>query len=236
MQWHIGTSGWSYPSWAGDFYPRGTKRTEWLHAYAQHFDTVEINNSFYAPPKPEQLAKWQTMVPPHFLFAVKAPRLISHLQRLHDIDQPLADFLASLQHQPKLGPILFQLPPRFPKHLDRLERLLQHLPKTRRTAIEFRDPDWHDESVYALLRRYNTAFCLFELADYHSPRLATADFTYLRLHGRKKNYRGCYHIPELEDWHRWLAAQQRDAYVYFDNTAEKLYAIENALALRAMAH
>lgn len=236
MQWHIGTSGWSYAPWAGDFYPKGAKRTAWLSHYAQHFDTVEINNSFYAPPKPEQLEKWQAMVPVHFLFSVKAPRLITHLKRLHEIEAPLADFLASIDHKPKIGPLIFQLPPRFPKQLDRLEALLRLLPPGRPTAIEFRDPDWHDDAVYRLLTHYNVAFCLFELADYHSPRVTTADFTYLRLHGRERNYRGRYSIAALEDWHGWLAARQRDAYVYFDNTAEKLNAIENALALRAMTH
>ncbi len=228
MEWRVGISGWSYAPWAGRFYPKSLKRTEWLHYYAQHFNTVELNSSFYHPPKPEQFAAWQEKVPDDFLFSVKGPRLISHLHRLHDVEGPLHDFIASITHKRKIGPVIFQLPPRFKKDLPRLEAFLDLLPTQRRIAIEFRDPDWHDADVYALLTRYNIAFCLYEKGAARSPRVATADFTYLRLHGREEGYRGNYSDAALRDWRDWLTARNRDAYVYFDNTAEQLYAIENA--------
>jgi len=235
MTFHIGTSGWSYRAWQGEFYPKGMPSIQWLSFYAQHFETVELNSSFYHTPSPAQLKKWENTVPERFIFSVKAARDITHRKKLKDSAQAVPELMEVLQVQTKGGPVIFQLPPNFDKDLERLEDFLRALPDGRHYAMEFRDPDWHDESVYELLRQYGVAFCCFEKGNLHSPRLATTDFIYVRLHGREAGYEGNYSDAVLRDWYGWLQDQNKTAYIYFDNTAEKIYAVENALTLRAMA-
>jgi len=235
----IGTSGWSYDHWGGGaFYPRGLKKTDWLAHYAQRFRSVEINASFYHLPRPPVLENWAARTPDGFLFAVKAWRAITHYRRLADCAEHVQTFfdrIAALGE--KGGPVLFQTPPRFEADTGRLAEFLALLPKGRRCAFEFRDPSWHDDAVYALLADRDAAFCPFELANQSSPRLATADFVYVRLHGRNGRYAGNYGPAALRDWAEWLGGQLaagRDAYVYFDNTDVKDYALRNARRLDAM--
>ena len=132
------------------------------------------------------------------------------------------------------GPVIFQLPPRFHKNIERLEKFLNVLPGKQRFAIEFRDPDWHQEDVYRLLRKHKIAFCLFEKGKLHSPRLTTANFVYVRLHGRIEGYRGNYSDKALQEWHRWLRDQDKDVYIFFDNTEQKRYALDNALSFKEL--
>jgi uncharacterized protein YecE (DUF72 family) len=234
----VGTSGWSYDGWRGPFYPRTLRRTDWLAQYAETFKSVEINASFYHLPKLAVLEGWAAHTPADFLFAVKAWRAITHYRRLAGCADHLRVFyerLAALGS--KAGPVLFQMPPRFGVDLPRLAEFLAQLPPGRRHAFEFRDPSWHDDAVYALLARHNAAFCVYELGKARSPRVVTADFVYVRLHGRGARYRGNYGAAALRGWAEWLAramAEERDAYVYFDNTDEKDYARRNARALDAM--
>jgi uncharacterized protein YecE (DUF72 family) len=234
----IGTSGWSYATWRGLFYPRGVKQGAWLEHYAQHLGSVELNASFYRLPSETMLDGWRARTPPGFLFAVKAWRAITHFRRLHDCADLLARFYERVDRLgAKRGPVLFQLPPRFPADPERLDAFLALLPAKARAVVECRDPSWHDEAVYAVLRRHNAAFCPFELGRQRGPRIATADFVYVRLHGRKSGYRGRYSDTALADWAGWLRdnmAAGRDAYVYFDNTDEADHAVRNAMALDAM--
>lgn len=234
----IGTSGWSYANWRGVFYPRGLKQGDWISFYAEHLPSVEVNATFYRLPQEKMLTGWAEKTPNDFLFAVKAWRAISHYKRLHDCEESLKIFLARLWPiERKLGPILIQLPPRFACDPDRLAGFLALLPEGRRFAFEFRDPSWHDDVIYDLLARHNAAFCPFELASLRSPRVATADFVYVRLHGRKARYRGAYSGQALRSWATWLAEQMaagRDAYVYFDNTDEADHAVRDAARLAAM--
>jgi len=234
----IGTSGWSYDGWRGRFYPRVLRKTAWLGHYARTFRTVEINASFYHLPKPAALAGWVAQTPPDFLFAVKAWRAITHYRRLADCDDHLRVFYERLALLgPKAGPVLFQLPPRFGADVPRLADFLARLPKDRRHAFEFRDPSWHTDAVYALLADHNAAFVPFEMGPARSPRVTTADFVYVRLHGQRKRYRGDYGEAALADWAGWLGERMdegRDVHVYFDNTDEKDVAIRNALALDGM--
>jgi len=234
----VGTSGWSYDAWRGQFYPRGVKKTDWLGHYAQTFKTVEINASFYHLPKQAVLEGWAAKTPPNFLFAVKAWRAITHYRRLADCDDHLRVFYERLDALgPKAGPVLFQLPPRFPVDLPRLRDFLTLLPKDRRHAFEFRDPSWHDDAVYALLAELGAAFCVFEMGPSRSPRVATGDFVYLRLHGHRQRYKGNYSDAVLRDWAGWLRSHMgegRDVYAYFDNTDEQDFALRNAQALDAM--
>lgn len=233
MEWFVGTSGWSYDNWEGSFYPEGLPGNQRLEYYAKHFDAVEVNNSFYHLVSHEQLKKWQQTVPKTFTFAIKASRYLTHVKKMKDPQEPMARFVEPTKYLRKFGPMIFQLPPRFHKNEERLAEFLTHLPKNHRCAMEFRDPDWHDEAVYALLKKHNVAFCLFEKGELRSPRLATAeDFIYVRLHGRKEDYRGNYSDKELKDWQEWLTDQNRDVYIFFDNTEEKLYALDNARSMK----
>lgn len=231
----VGTSGWSYASWRSLVYPKGLRQGEWLGHYATLLKSVEINATFYRPPRPEMLEGWAARTPDDFLFAVKGWRAISHYRRLADCDELVARFLAGLKPLGnKRGPVLFQLPPNFAPDPERLAAFLALLPKRGRVAIEFRDPRWHRDDIYELLESRKVAFCLFELGKLVSPRVATADFVYLRLHGRKARYCGNYSESALKDWAKYLKVQMadgRDVYAYFDNTDEADYAVKNARRL-----
>lgn len=234
----VGTSGWSYSGWRGLFYPRGLGAGEWLGHYATRFQTVELNASFYRLPSEAMIARWASVTPERFVFALKASRLITHLKRLHECEAALAEFLGrSAGLGAKRGPILFQLPPRFAPDLGRLRAFLALLPRGLRCAFEFRDARWHDEPVYTALADYGAAFCPFELGPLRAPRVVTADFVYVRLHGRKGFYQGRYSKSELAEWVAWLDARRDaglDGYVYFDNTDVADDAVRNALSLRSM--
>jgi uncharacterized protein YecE (DUF72 family) len=233
----IGTSGWVYPHWRGPFYPPSLPQAAWLDYYARRFDTVEINRSFYRLPTPKAAAEWAVGSPHGFCFAVKASRYLTHMKKLKDPDEPLSrlqEAIAPLNG--KLGPILYQLPPRWRFDADRLAQFLALLPKDQRHVLEFRDPSWFTPEAYRLLERHEVALCVVSFPGVPVVWEATAPFTYVRLHGATKAYDYRYSEAELEDWatgtRRYLE-QGLDAYVYFDNDAHG-YAVENALRLRDM--
>lgn len=231
---HIGTSGWHYPHWVERFYPAELPKDEWLAWYAQRLPAVEINASFYQSLTLEQVEHWRAAVPIDFTFAVKAPRYITHLRKLRDCGDALARFLAPLAgfgHQ--LGPLLFQLPPRWRRNATRLAAFLKLLPGDHRCAFEFRDPDWHHPEIYELLEEHGAAFCIFDLAGETSPLACTADFVYVRLHGPAGAYAGRYSAAALKRWATHIAAWQRqhkDVYLYFNND-QAGYAVKNTLYL-----
>jgi uncharacterized protein YecE (DUF72 family) len=233
----IGTSGWHYDHWRGPFYPRDLPPEGRLGFYAERFRSVEINNSFYQLPAEKTLEAWRETVPADFLFAVKASRYITHFKKLKDPEEPLATFLGRVEAlRQKLGPVLFQLPPRWRASPDRLKDFLAYLPGGHRYAFEFRDPTWFCDEIYALLRESSAAFCIYDLAGETSPKQVTADFVYVRLHGPGGPYRGDYDAQALAGWaggfHTWRA-QGRDVYCYFDND-EAGYAARDALRLAEM--
>ena len=233
----IGTSGWHYPHWRGAFYPEDLPEQGRLAYYAGIFDTVEINNSFYRLPSEETLRDWAERTPPGFVFACKASRYITHMKKLKDPDQSLASFLDRIAVLgDKLGPVLFQLPPRWRPNAARLEAFLEALPGDRRFTFEFRDPRWNEPEVLRLLERHGAAFCCFDLGGTRSPIQVTADFAYIRLHGPGAPYRGSYDDACLADWAERIATWQADGldvYCYFDND-ERAYAPANARSLLAM--
>jgi uncharacterized protein YecE (DUF72 family) len=233
----IGTSGWHYGHWRGPFYPPRLPASQHFAFYVERFDTVEINNSFYRLPEESAFAAWRDATPEDFRFAVKASRFLTHAKKLKDPDQAIERlFERMLVLGPKLGSILFQLPPRWAVNLERLEAFLEALPRGHRYAFEFRDPSWHADSVYALLRRYNAAFCAFHLGGFESPIELTADFAYVRLHGPGGKYQGRYSPAELGRWAGLIGEWRRRlqaVYVYFDND-EAAYAAKNAAQLRRM--
>ena len=216
----IGCSGWQYKHWRGDFYPAEIPPAQWLEYYAQRFDTVEINNSFYRLPEETTFAAWKRRAPPGFLYAVKASRFLTHMKKLKDPEEPIERFFTRAKHLGNaLGPVLFQLPPRWPANVERLKIFLQALPKRWRHAIEFRDPSWYSDEVFALLDRYRVALCLHDMQGSASERRAIGPFVYARFHGTTK-YGGRYDDQTLESWAEWLVARAREGspvYAYFNN-------------------
>jgi len=216
----IGCSGWQYQHWRGDFYPARLPASQWLEYYAQRFDTVEINNTFYRLPDATTFAAWARRAPPGFVYAVKASRYLTHMKKLKDPAEPLKLFFSRARRLgATLGPVLYQLPPRWPLNLDRLDAFLRRLPRTRRHAIEFRDPSWYAPEALALLERRGVALCLHDMAGAASGRHAVGPFVYVRFHGVQK-YSGSYSDATLEEWAAWLAAcarRGRAIYAYFNN-------------------
>jgi uncharacterized protein YecE (DUF72 family) len=234
---YVGTSGWHYDHWVGAFYPRDLPDGALLEYYAGHFDTAEINNSFYRLPEKKTLVRWRETVPEGFVFSVKASRYLTHMKKLKDPREPverLFDRVNVLGE--KLGPILFQLPPRWRSNPERLRGLLEILPENHRYAFEFRDPSWFDDKIYGLLAKHGAAFCVYDLGGRTSPKEITADFAYVRLHGPDGPYRGRYGAGRLSGWagafSAWLK-EGLDVYCYFDND-EASYAVQDALGLRQM--
>ena len=217
----IGCSGWQYQHWRDNFYPAELPQSRWFSHYALTFDTVEINNSFYRLPAAETFAKWRDQAPPHFSYAVKASRFLTHMRKLKDPEDPLARFFENARHLKRhLGPVLYQLPPRFPINLERLEAFLKALPKKYRHTVEFRDLSWYDQRVYDLLSKYKVSLCLHDMEGSETVREAIGPFVYVRFHHGTKKYGGRYTDERLDDWAEWLAARHEDGldvFGYFNN-------------------
>jgi uncharacterized protein YecE (DUF72 family) len=236
-QIRIGTSGWSYDHWKGHFYPGHLAGERMLAYYAVHFRTTEINTSFYHLPARETLKLWHDLTPADFLFTAKASRYITHMKKLKDPGQNVSAFLRRMRIlDDKLGPILFQLPPRWRFNKERLVAFLAALSREFRYAFEFRDRSWQNEETFELLSRHEAAFCIYELDGFLSPKQITSDTVYVRLHGPGGPYQGSYTDECLSGWAgdftRW-AAQGHAVYCYFDND-ECGYAVRNASRLQAM--
>ena len=221
MSIYVGTSGWHYKHWIGPFYPEGLEPDAMLAFYADEFGVVEINNSFYRLPEEKTLKTWRDSTPARFTFAFKASRYVTHMKKLKEAGASLERVVARAGVLgDKLGPILFQLPPRWRVDEERLETFLSAVPAGLRTAFEFRDPSWFTEGVYAALRRHHAAFCIYELEQTRSPKEITADFIYVRLHGPGAAYEGSYSTEELSGWAGAISSWDRggkDVFCFFDN-------------------
>jgi uncharacterized protein YecE (DUF72 family) len=233
----IGTSGWNYKHWKGDFYPEDLPQKEWLGYYLKKFTTVEINNSFYQLPDKKTLQKWFDKVPADFRFSIKASRYITHMKKLKEPGESLTRFIERIKPlKNKLGPVLFQLPPRWRFNKDRLEAFLKKLPEDFRYVMEFRDESWWNDECFSLLEEFRVAFCIFDLAGTLTPKTVTTDFVYIRLHGPDGAYKGQYDAGTLSGWagalHTWTD-QGKSVYCYFDND-DKGYAARDALKLQDM--
>ncbi len=217
----IGTSGWSYPHWRGPFYPRDVSHQPQLAFYAKHFESVEINSTFYRLPERKALRAWHDAVPGNFVFAVKASRFITHMKKLKTPAAALGSFFRRIDTLgDKLGPVLFQLPPRWRCNRERLVSFLSSLSRDFRYAFEFRDPSWLTPEIYDLLARQDAALCIYELAGYRSPSVITSKLVYIRLHGPEGPYQGCYNRRALASWARKIrawSAEGRSVCCYFDN-------------------
>jgi uncharacterized protein YecE (DUF72 family) len=235
----IGTSGWHYKHWIGRYYPEDMKASGMLAHYLRDFDTVELNNTFYQLPKEESFDAWRKATPHDFVFAVKGSRFLTHMVKLKEPERGLVNFIPRAERlRWKLGPILWQLPPRWNANVERLEEFLQKLPPEHRYAFELRNETWMNDAVLELLKKYNAAFCIYELAGYHSPIEITADWTYVRLHGPTEfKYQGSYSDRQMEQWAERIESwkkKMKAIYVYFDND-DSAYAVNNALTLKKLA-
>jgi uncharacterized protein YecE (DUF72 family) len=229
----IGTSGYDYPEWRGPFYPPELPAARIFEHYRRSFDTVEINSTFYHFPRASTIEMWRERAGPGFLYAVKAWRTITHTRRIGRCGRELRDFFRRIERLGEtLGPVLFQLPPRFRVDRPRLRRFLRRLPADFRCALEFRDPSWLHPGVYDDLRSAGVAACRVSSPDLDGPRdVLTAPFAYWRLHGARSWYEGAYAARELDGLADEVRRARREAFVYFDNTADGA-AIEDARSLR----
>jgi uncharacterized protein YecE (DUF72 family) len=231
----IGCSGWSYQHWRGLFYPQSGPSSRWLELYAQEFDTVEINATFYRLPAVKTVEDWARRTPDDFIFAVKASRYLTHIKRLREIEEGvkrMTDCVEPLLHASKLGPTLWQLPPHFHRDDDLLASALEAMAPGRH-AVEFRDPSWFAQDVYDLLRQHDAALVVADRSPAPaSPWVNTAGWSYLRFHaGRARD--GNYGARELRAWARRVTAQTGDVFAYFNNDWQG-FALANARRLRGL--
>jgi uncharacterized protein YecE (DUF72 family) len=234
---HIGCSGWNYASWKHEFYG-GLPARLWLEHYAKHFDTVEVNNTFYRLPSRDAVANWERTVPPGFVFTIKASRYLTHIKRLTDVGEGLQRFyerLEPLLRSPKMGPILWQLPPNFRRDDERLANALAALPREQRHCFEFRHPSWFVEDVYELLRAHAVALVIGdrpEVKEFQA-HVFTTDWTLVRFHYGSRGLRGNYSETELEEWAQRFENWSREVeiFAYFNNDWE-VFAVRNALWLK----
>lgn len=216
----IGTSGYNYPEWKGSFYPADLPTAKMLPYYADRFATVEINYTFYRMPTPKVVAGWAVQVPSEFRFTLKAPRRITHDKRLRaaEVADPLRAFIAAARELgPRLGALLFQLPPNFKKDLGVLNEFLALLPPKVVAAFEFRHDSWLDDEVYAALRERQVALCIADSEKRNTPVVTTAPSAYLRL--RDAGYLDA----DIVRWAavaRDLATRCTDVFVYFKHEDE----------------
>jgi uncharacterized protein YecE (DUF72 family) len=238
----LGTSGWSYAEWVGAFYPSDSMNK--LSFYSSIFRTAEIDSTFYSYPSKGLVYGWARHTYPDFVFSAKLPSLITHEKKLRleeSVETDLTKFLELMEPliaRNKLGPILIQLPPRFKKDYERLENFLKILPKDKRFAIEFRHPSWWREETWKLLRKYKIANTIVDEPLLPADPIVTADFSFIRWHGRGErpwyNYR--YSIEELELWLpklREASKKVKEIYGYFNNHFHG-YAVENCLQMLKM--
>jgi uncharacterized protein YecE (DUF72 family) len=231
----VGCSGWQYKHWKGDFYPEALPSPRWFQHYASVFDTVELNNSFYRLPQKQTMRSWRLQAPMGFLYAVKASRYLTHMRKLKDPADPLALlFDRARDLGAHLGPVLYQLPPRWKPDLIRLQEFLHAIPRDVRQTIEFRDAAWYTDRTFELLAQHGVALCLHDMTGSATPRMVVGPFVYVRFHGASARYSGSYSEGQLDDWAEWLDRQIAgglDVYAYFNNDVGG-HAPRNALTLR----
>ncbi len=239
MAVHIGTSGWSYDHWVGVLYPKGASSLARLDAYARKFGTVEVNNTFYRWPKDGVFATWHDRLPDGFVVSAKASRGLTQFRKLNDPQPWLDKMEAGLSGlKEKRGVLLFQLPPHFPRDLDRLDRFLGVLPAGQQAAVEFRHPTWDTEETFAVLKRHGAAYCVTSGANLPCVLRATADLVYVRFHGPDHHhmYAGSYSDDDLRWWADRIGewqARGRDVFAYFNNDGYG-HAVRNALRLKEL--
>ncbi|MHC5539038.1 DUF72 domain-containing protein [Singulisphaera rosea] len=217
MGLYVGTSGFSYKPWKGSFYPKDLPDKQMLRFYGECFPSVEINSTFYRMPKATVLETWAGSVPDQFQFVIKAPKLITHIRKLGEVDEHLSRLLETAEAlSGRLGPLLFQLPPTLKIAPEKLRTFLKLLPTTVRAAFEFRHASWYVDEVYDILREQGAALCVADIDDeLDIPFVSTADWGYLRLR------RPDYDDAGLQEWVDRVREQGwRDAFIFFKHEDE----------------
>jgi uncharacterized protein YecE (DUF72 family) len=232
----IGCSGWNYDDWRGGLYPDGLGKPRWLERYADRFDTVEVNSTFYRLASRDAVARWVEQTPSDFVFAAKASRYLTHVRRLREIGQGIERYyerIEPLVESGKLGPVVWQLPPNFQRDDEVLESTLELLPPGRH-CFEFRHESWFTTDVYDCLRGHNAALVVGDHPRWpFQARELTTDWTLVRLHYGRRGRRGNYSERELDTWARRIAAWRgrAEVFVYLNNDWEG-FAVNNALWLK----
>jgi uncharacterized protein YecE (DUF72 family) len=237
MNIYIGCSGWHYLHWRSQFYPAEAKPVDFLSLYLKHFDTVEINNSFYRLPSPSTLMNWKNTVPSDFKFSVKASRFITHNKKLKDSADSFALFFNRIALLgDSLGPILFQLSPQWKYNGERLKEFLSQLPLGNKYVFEFRNHDWMREEAFVLLQKYQATFCIHDMAGSQTPEILTSKTAYVRFHGPKGTYEGGYSGAILKHWAYKIIEWRKNniqSYIYFNNDIGG-FAPKDALRLKRL--
>jgi uncharacterized protein YecE (DUF72 family) len=233
----VGCSGWQYDSWRGKLYPDGLAKGRWLQRYAQAFDTVEVNSTFYRLASRDAVARWVEETPPDFVFAAKASRYLTHIRRLQNLAEGIGRYYEAIEplvESGKLGPIVWLFPANFHRDDDRLGRALPLLPPGRH-CFEFRHESWFVPETYARLREHGVALVIGDHPDrsWQAHEL-TADWTFLRFHYGRRGRNGNYSERELDEWAKRIDGWRRrvEVFAYFNNDWEG-YAVKNALGLQA---
>lgn len=235
---YIGTSGWSYRSWEGTFYPARLPKSHQFDHYATHFPTVEINLTFYRLPTLKMVCNWRDRAPSGFVYAIKGSRFITHMKKLLDAREGLREFFRCLEPlRKRVGVVLWQLPPFLTRDLTRLEAFLKLLPKSYEHAVEFRHPSWLSRDVFTILRRHHAAYVSVSSLAMPMDLTVTADLVYIRFHGLEGGAAHDYSYAELEPWAAHMRKQMRTGktvFAYFNNDANARAPL-NARSMMEMA-
>jgi len=231
INWQIGCSGFHYKEWKGIFYPESIPQKDWFKFYAEKFNTIELNVTFYRFPVLKSLESWHDTSPANFTFAVKAPRLITHYKKFSDCSRLIDDFYTLITKglKEKLGPVLFQLPPKYIYTKERLELIVKSMHKGFKNVIEFRDDSWWIPEVFNRLKKEILILCGIDYPDLPNDAVITNQTVYFRFHGRPRLYYSAYKGKDLEKIAETIFANKKvtEAYVFFNNTATEA-AIKNA--------
>lgn len=224
LQWHIGCSGFHYKEWKEVFYPKGVPQRLWLDYYCQHFNTLELNATFYRFPQLSFLQNWYQKTPSHFSFAVKAPRLITHYKKFDDCKLLLTDFYDTVRKglQEKLACVLFQLPAQLTYTEDLLQKIVSQLSSSFINVVEFRHASWWQPRVYEALSGHRICFCSISHPALPDEVISNTNVIYYRFHGVPQLYYSAYDESFLQKVITAIKAakQVEQAYVYFNNTAQ----------------
>lgn len=236
-QWYIGCSGFLYRHWRARFYPEKLAQKKWLEFYCEHFNTVELNVTFYRVPKPDVFSGWYQRTPQNFLFTVKAPRLITHFKKFKNITTEISSFydIVSDGLKEKLGPVLFQLHPKYVYTEENLDRLLRHLSPLFNNVIEFRHESWWNPVVLKQLKAAGIAFCGISYPKLPEEVIKTSQTIYYRFHGIPDLYRSPYSEHALASVVSQIKLQRgvRDVFIYFNNDID-VHAIHNAKTVQVL--
>lgn len=219
--WHIGCSGFHYKHWKGTFYPEKLAQSKWFSFYCQHFQTLELNVTFYRFPRLENLQVWYDNSPPEFRFAVKGPRAITHFKKFNGTEQMLSSFYETVKAglKEKCGCILFQLPPNYHYDAIKLERILSSLDLSLPHVLEFRHESWWNEEVFSRLAEDDVSFCGMSHPELPAGIIKNAALVYYRFHGAAQLYASRYSVPELESFAESIRSNTaiNEVYAFFNN-------------------